>query len=49
MEDLLLSIVKDAQGTKLANLKQAAQIAHGKFQQPPKALQIFKKIKFFFR
>lgn len=31
MEDLLLTIVKDAQGTKLANLKQAAQIAHGKF------------------
>lgn len=29
MEDLLLNIVKDAQGTKLATLKQAAQIAHG--------------------
>jgi len=30
MEDLLLTIVKEATGTKLSNLKQAAQIAHGK-------------------
>lgn len=29
MEDLLLNIVKEATGSKLQNLKQAAQIAHG--------------------
>lgn len=30
MEDLLLNIVKEASGTKLSNLKQSAQEAHGK-------------------
>jgi hypothetical protein len=30
MEDLLLNIVKEATGTKLASLKQSAQEAHGK-------------------
>lgn len=29
MEDLLLNIVKEAGGTKLFNLKQSAQEAHG--------------------
>lgn len=47
MEDLLLSIVKDAQGTKLANLKQAAQIAHGKFQLLSNVFQYLKKNIFF--
>lgn len=30
MEELLLQIVKEATGTKLLNLKNASQIAHGK-------------------
>lgn len=30
MEDLLQNIIKDASGKQLQNLKQAAQIAHGK-------------------
>lgn len=30
MEDLLLNVVKEASGSKLASLKQSAQEAHGK-------------------
>lgn len=41
MEDLLLNIVKEATGSKLQNLKQAAQIAHGN-----KNLNIFMNIIF---
>lgn len=33
MEDLLQDIIKEAKVPKLQNLKQAAQIAHGKFEK----------------
>lgn len=33
MEDLLQNIIKDAAGKQLQNLKQAAQIAYGKYGQ----------------